>query len=98
MSDNHPALQESLTQEEWDTVGRHLGLSPRELQLARCLFEDLSEAAIADQLCLSPHTVDTYSRRLKAKVGASTRAGVIVALLMAWRVHQTGLDSDEAAS
>ncbi len=77
--------RESLTAEEWNKMGEYLGLSPRELEIARYLLLDLSEASIGDLLRISPHTVNTYLRRLKAKVGATTRAGIVAAPFQAYR-------------
>lgn len=82
---SHDAPQESLTAEEWDKVGEYLGLFPRELQIARYLLLDLSAASIADLLRISPHTVNTYMRRLKVKVAATTRAGIVASLFRAYR-------------
>lgn len=85
MPARHDAPQESLTAEQWDKVGKHLGLSPRELQIAGYLPLDLSEASIGDLLRISPHTVHSYMQRLKTKVGARTRAGIVAALFRTYR-------------
>ena len=41
----------------------------RELEVLNHLQEGLSSKLIADKMCISKHTVDTYRRRLLAKTG-----------------------------
>ncbi|MGW4382893.1 response regulator transcription factor [Kitasatospora sp. NPDC004531] len=47
--------------------------SRRELQVLHLVGEGASYAAIARRLGLSPHTVDTYLRRIRAKSGVSSQ-------------------------
>lgn len=61
-------------------VGRGLRLSPRELQIVQGVFDDLKEAAIADRLGISSHTVHTHLERLYRKLGVSGRGPMIVAI------------------
>ncbi|QKW21293.1 helix-turn-helix transcriptional regulator [Kitasatospora sp. NA04385] len=49
------------------------GLSRREHQVLELLTHGATYAAIARRLQLSPHTVDTYLRRIRAKTGATNR-------------------------
>ncbi|MEV7177018.1 LuxR C-terminal-related transcriptional regulator [Kitasatospora sp. NPDC093679] len=58
--------------------------SRRELEVLELLVEGASYAAIARRLELSPHTVDTYLRRIRAKTGATNQ---IQLTLLACRVH-----------
>lgn len=67
-----------LSDQDWEQVGRGLGLSPREFELLRCCFDDLSEAEMADSLGISPHTVHTYMRRIFRKTGARSRVQLVV--------------------
>ncbi|MFJ9605981.1 response regulator transcription factor [Kitasatospora sp. NPDC101176] len=49
------------------------GLSQRECQVLELLTQGATYGAIARRLELSPHTVDTYLRRIRAKTGTSNR-------------------------
>lgn len=67
-----------LSASEWTAVGLALRLSPRELQIVQAVFDDLKEAAIADDLGISAHTVHTHLERLYRKVGARGRTTMTV--------------------
>jgi DNA-binding NarL/FixJ family response regulator len=63
------------------------GLTPRELEVLRCMVEGLGQNAIAQRLYVSPNTVRTHRRRTLAKLGvhssleavaAARRAGIVV--------------------
>ncbi len=47
--------------------------SRRELQVLHLVGEGASYAMIARRLGLSPHTVDTYLRRIRAKSGVTSQ-------------------------
>ncbi len=49
-------------------------LTDRELEIFRLIGAGVSTSAIADQLFLSPHTVDTHRENIKKKLGAKTGA------------------------
>jgi DNA-binding NarL/FixJ family response regulator len=70
--------REVLTVSQWTAVGMSLRLSPRELQIVQAVFDDLKEAAIADDLGISAHTVHTHLERLYRKVGARGRTTMAV--------------------
>ena len=60
--------------------GRHLSGSPlpaeltaREVQILTALSRGESNRAIADKLCISPHTVKTHLYRIFKKIAASNR-------------------------
>ena len=57
----------------WGQIARSLRLSGQELQVVRGIFDDLTEAAIADHLNVSPHTVHTHCERLYRKLGVTGR-------------------------
>lgn len=48
-------------------------LSPRELQIARLVCDDLSDKQIAARLGISPHTVARHLERIAAKIDADPR-------------------------
>jgi DNA-binding CsgD family transcriptional regulator len=70
--------------ETWETLGEALHLPARELQILQGIFDDLKESAIAAELGISPHTVNTYLRRLYRKLGVSSRAQLIVRVVAAY--------------
>ncbi|MEU6537030.1 helix-turn-helix transcriptional regulator [Streptomyces sp. NPDC047000] len=61
-------------------------LSDRELEVLGHLAQGHTYTAIARRMDLSPHTVDTYLRRIRGKAGVSNRAHLMVlALQVTWR-------------
>ena len=62
----------------WAEIARKLRLSKRELEIVRGIFDDRTEAAIADDLRISPHTVHTHVERLHRKLVVKDRAAIIV--------------------
>jgi len=61
-------------------LGREKRLSPREQDLVRYLFSDLSNKEIAQAMGLSANTVKGYLKSLALKLGASSRVGILAAL------------------
>lgn len=76
-----------LNHDEWQGIQTCLGLSDRELEVLRGLFDDLTEAGLAQRLCISVHTVHTHLERLYRKMGVSSRAGAVV---RAFAAHREG--------
>lgn len=73
--------------EAWQDIGYALGLSRREFEVLQRLVGDRRETEIARSLGLSQHTVRTYLKRLRAKLGASSRVrlvGRVYAEYAAW--------------
>ncbi len=62
---------------------RGLGLSDRESEVMRLLVEGLSAAAVAEQLSISPHTARHHVAGIYAKLGVSSRAAAVAAVLRA---------------
>lgn len=52
------------------------GLTEREIEVTRLLCRGLSDAEIADELVLSPHTVHDHVRAVRRKLGVRSRAAV----------------------
>ena len=52
---------------------RALGVTSRELDVLRLVAAGLTNAAISEQLFLSPRTVETHVANLLAKSGAANR-------------------------
>jgi len=61
------------SEKAWREIARSLRLSGQELQVVRGIFDDHTEAVIADSLEVSPHTVHTHCERLYRKVGVTGR-------------------------
>ena len=54
------------------------GLSEREKEIIRCLAQGKVNKQIADELCISVHTVATHRRNISTKLGIHTAAGLII--------------------
>jgi DNA-binding NarL/FixJ family response regulator len=67
----------------WLHLRAALGLSSREMQIAQGMFEDQKEDAIAAEMGISPHTVNTYVQRLYRKLDVCSRVQLIVRLMAA---------------
>jgi DNA-binding NarL/FixJ family response regulator len=65
----------------WSRLSTSLQLSQRELQIVQHIFEDRKEDAIAFELGISPHTVNTYVQRLYTKLAVRSRAQLIVCVV-----------------
>lgn len=63
-------------------LGKQFRLSPRELQVTRGIFAGRKHSAIAVELKMSRHTLNSHWRRIKAKLqlGNSEGAGRIQAI------------------
>lgn len=60
-------------------------LSGREVQVLRQISRGLTHGQIATRLGISPHTVDTYVKRIRAKLGVGNKAELTrVALASGW--------------
>ncbi len=66
------------TAQAWDQIACSLGLSGRELQIVRGVFDDRIESAIAADLGISAHTVHTHFDRIHRKLAVGTRAGLVL--------------------
>ncbi|MFE2551954.1 response regulator transcription factor [Streptomyces sp. NPDC059355] len=60
-----------------DTLLQH-SFTPREREILAHLPDGATYQAIARRLGLSPHTVDTYIRRLRGKTGTTNRTQLAV--------------------
>ena len=63
---------------EWRRIERAYGLSERECQVLRSVFDDQKESVIAHRLQISNHTVHTYLGRLYRKFRVCSRCELIV--------------------
>lgn len=67
---------------DWLLITQEMDLSPRQLEIIRCLVDGLDEAAAAERLGISPHTVHTHMNRLYQKVGVKSRCELVVKVLL----------------
>ncbi len=65
----------------WSEVGRSLRLSHREFQIARGIFDDLTELNIAANLGISAHTVHTHVERLHRKLAVANRVELVLRVI-----------------
>jgi DNA-binding CsgD family transcriptional regulator len=72
-----------LSASAWLHLRAAFGLSSREIQIAQGMFEDQKEDAIAAEMGISPHTVNTYVQRLYRKLDVCSRVQLIVCLMAA---------------
>ncbi len=70
-----------LSASDWLHLRAELRLSPRELQIAQGVFEDQKEQAIAAEMGISAHTVNTYFQRLYRKLHVCSRPQLIVRVM-----------------
>ncbi|HTL83191.1 MAG TPA: response regulator transcription factor, partial [Bacteroidia bacterium] len=54
-----------------------LTISPRETEIIKLIGEELSTAAIAERLFISPRTVDTHRKNILEKTGCRTIVGLM---------------------
>ena len=57
-------------------VASHESLTARELEVLRLVATGLSNAAVAEKLVVSPHTVHRHMANIRAKLGLSSRAAI----------------------
>jgi len=64
----------------WNEVLSRLGLSHREGEIVRAVFDDQTEFAIGANLGISPHTVHTHFERLHKKLGVGDRVQLVLCI------------------
>lgn len=69
-----------------------IGLSPRELAIARLIAQGLPTKTISSQLKISPCTVSTYLRRIFGKLGVTSRAAMVARLMQDNMLKISALD------
>lgn len=79
------ALPELFTGVQWDVIARRLGLSRRQLELARLICLGYGGRNQARLLGLSPNTVRMHRKALFERIAVHDRVGVPVKAMLAWR-------------
>ena len=64
-------------------------LGEREKEIIRCVARGLSNKEIADELCLSVHTVATHRRNITSKLGIHSSAGLTIFAILNKLVNLT---------
>ena len=70
------------SEETWHDLARALGLSGRESEILKAIFDDQKESCIATNLGISTHTVHSHLARLYRKLRVSSRVTLIVRVLV----------------
>ncbi|WP_354671427.1 helix-turn-helix transcriptional regulator [Streptomyces sp. CSDS2] len=73
---NSPAARTSPSRRAAAVHPGWASLTPAELRVARLVAEGLTNRAVAQRLCISPHTVDSHLRHAFAKLGISSRVAL----------------------
>lgn len=82
----------------WQKITQALGLSAREAQIVLGVFDDKKELAIAKDLGISPHTVNTYLQRLYKKLDVTSRVQLVVRVVGEYRKKFNGVASDDESN
>ncbi|MFJ3671358.1 response regulator transcription factor [Streptomyces sp. NPDC090106] len=69
-------------------------LSVREREVLRHLADGLTYTSIARRMDLSPHTIDTYLRRIREKSGARSRVHLLRLAIAAAEHHEQDQDQN----
>ena len=70
-------FERSQEDRQWQAIRKALKLTGRETQVLRGIFHGRKYLAIAADLGISKHTVDTHWRHIKAKLGVKTHVEAI---------------------
>jgi len=81
-----------LNEATWTHLGSALELSPRQLEITRCVFDGMSECAIGRLLGVSTSTIHTHLDRLYKKLRIHGRSELVVALFVAYASRRVGVD------
>lgn len=78
-----------LSEKGWASIAKKLRLSPREVDIARCVLAGLGSRQIARELDVSPKTIPTYMTRLYEKLGIHSRAELVRRILLSHHALRT---------
>lgn len=74
MHKNQPDVPPTRTTEPLFPLAQE-DLTPREVEVLRLLARGMSNNQIAEQLVLSPHTVNVHNQSIFGKLGVNSRSG-----------------------
>lgn len=78
-------LPELFSVAEWKALGESLGLTPRQLQVARLVCRGCGRSEIAHRLGVAPSTVRMHSVELFRRLDIHDRIGVPIRLILVHR-------------
>ena len=81
---------ERLGRAQWGELGETLGLSRRQIEIVRCVFDGLSEPGIGELLGVSPSRVHTHLDRLYKKLHVHGRCELVVAIFIEYMSRSSG--------
>ena len=89
-------MTQPLTTEEepCDAVDKPIRLSPRQREILALVAQGATDNEIARRLCLSSTSVSQYMKKIRARLGASSRAHA-VALALRLGILETGPSQHE---
>ncbi len=67
--------------DEWERIKEAMRLSPRQLDVVKCLFRGFGDKQIANHLGIAVSTVRAYMSKLFLKLSAADRVEVILCVL-----------------
>lgn len=70
-----------------EAAAAHFRLTPRQIEVARMMLRGLTDKQIAGSLGISLHTARRHAETVLDRMGVSSRAGVLLALLEASRIR-----------
>lgn len=83
--DSQVLLPELFTTRQWKILAGHLGLTPRQAQIARLTCRGLGRSGIGERLEISEHTVRMHNEELYRRLRINDRIGIPVRLVLAAR-------------
>jgi DNA-binding CsgD family transcriptional regulator len=70
-----------LSDHAWLEIAAALDITRREQQIIQAVFDNLTEARIAERFKLSPHTIHMHMNRLFKKLGVSSRTELVLRIV-----------------
>jgi DNA-binding CsgD family transcriptional regulator len=70
-----------LSDNAWSEIAQALAITTREMQIIQGVFDNLTQAAIAQRLNITEHTVHTHLNRLFKKINISTRTELVLRVM-----------------
>lgn len=78
-------LPDMFTTAQWRVLAGHLGLTPRQTQIARLTCRGLGRSGIGQRLEISEHTVRMHNEELYRRLRINDRIGIPVRFVLAAR-------------
>jgi DNA-binding NarL/FixJ family response regulator len=78
-----PLIESLIDDSAWLQVRRRLGISARQAEILRFLFDGNAEKEIADRLSISERTVHAHMTRIHLRLAVHNRAQLLTRVLVA---------------